>query len=75
MKHPLFKPTETPLSPQEEQEITRDIAKAYRQKELGEKTPEFQRIAATIKEMLDQPACHERADGVGADGETKPPRS
>jgi hypothetical protein len=62
MKHPLFKPTDTQLSPQEEQEIIHDIAKAYRQKELDEKKPEFQRIAGTIKEMLDQDASCRKKD-------------
>jgi len=52
MKHPLFNPTDTPLSPQEEREITRDIAKAYHQKELGEKRPEFQRIVQNVQEQF-----------------------
>ena len=57
MKHPLFNPPDTPLSPQEEREIIRDIAKAYRQNELGEKRPEFHRIANTVEEMLHQDTC------------------
>ena len=52
MKHPLFNPTGTPLSPQEEREIIRDIAKAYRQNELGEKRPEFLRIVQNVEKQL-----------------------
>ena len=52
MKHPLFNPPDTPLSPQEEREITRDIAKAYRQNELGEKRPEFQRIVQNVEKQF-----------------------
>ncbi|TSA32666.1 MAG: hypothetical protein D4R65_09090 [Verrucomicrobiaceae bacterium] len=52
MKHPLFNPTDTPLSPQEEREITRDIAKAYRKNELSEKRPEFQRILQNVEKQL-----------------------
>lgn len=54
MKHPLFNPPDTPLSPQEEREITRDIAKAYRQNELGEKCPEFQRIVHNVEKQLSE---------------------
>jgi len=52
MKHPLFNPPDTSLSPQEERKIIRDIAKAYRQNELGEKRPEFQRIVQNVEKQL-----------------------
>ena len=54
MKHPLFNPPDTPLSPQEEREITRDIAKAYHQNEIGEKKPGFQRIVQNVEKQLSE---------------------
>ena len=54
MKHPLFKPTEDPLSPREEAEITQELADAYRQNEASEKQPEFRRIAENVRKQIQQ---------------------
>ena len=52
MKDPLFQPIEGPLSPEEEAEITRRLADAYRQHEEAEKNPELQRIVKLVEEKL-----------------------
>ena len=52
MKHPLFKPTEEPLSPREEAEITQELAEAYRQNEINEKQAAFKRIVENVKYQL-----------------------
>jgi len=52
MKDPLFQPIEGPLSPEEEAEITRRLAAAYRQHEEAEKNPELQRIVKLVEEKL-----------------------
>ena len=52
MKHPLFKKPDEKLSPQEEVELTQELARAYRQNELGENQPEFKRIAKNIEERI-----------------------
>ena len=63
MKHPLFKAPADALSHQEETAITQELADAYRQNELGEKRPEFHRIAQTIEGILHgAPPEHERTN-------------
>jgi len=52
MKHPLFKPSQDPLSPREEAEITQELADAYRQNEMSEKQPEFRRIVENVKNRI-----------------------
>jgi len=52
MKDPLFQPIEGPLAPEEETEITRRLAEAYRQHEESEKNPELQRIVQLVAEGL-----------------------
>ena len=52
MKDPLFQPIEGPLTPEEESEITRRLAEAYRQHEEAEKNPELQRIVKLVAENL-----------------------
>ena len=52
MKDSLFQPIEGPLSPEEEAEITRRLADAYRQHEEAEKNPELQRIVKLVEEKL-----------------------
>lgn len=52
MKNPLFKRPEEKLSPREEEEITQELADAYRQNELGEKQPEFRRIVEKVGEQI-----------------------
>jgi hypothetical protein len=52
MKNPLFKSLEEPLSPREEEEITKELSEAYRQTEHGEKQPEFRRIVEKVKERI-----------------------
>ncbi len=54
MTNPLFKSLEEPLSPREEEEITRELAEAYRQTEIGEKQPEFQRIVESVKMRISE---------------------
>ena len=54
MNHPLFKKTEENLSPQEEADITQELANAYRQNELGEKGAEFQRLAEKVRQRISQ---------------------
>ncbi len=54
MSDPLFRQPTEALSPEEEAEITRKLAEAYRQHEEGEKRPEFQRIAKSIQEKLSE---------------------
>ena len=62
MKDPLFQPIEGPLTPEEETEITRRLAEAYRQHEEAEKNPELQRIVQLVAEKL-----------AGEFSETQPP--
>jgi hypothetical protein len=52
MKNPIFKRPEEPLSPLEEEEITKELADAYRQHELDEKRPEFRRIVENVETQL-----------------------
>ena len=52
MKDPLFQPIEGPLTPEEEAEVTRRLAKAYRQHEESEKNPELQRIVKLVADKL-----------------------
>ena len=52
MKNPLFKNPQDPLSPREEEEITEELANAYRQNEISEKQPEFRRIVEKVKHQL-----------------------
>lgn len=52
MKNPLFKHPEEKLSPREEEEITQELADAYRQNEIGEKQPEFRRIVENVKQRI-----------------------
>ena len=52
MKDPFFQPIEGPLTPEEEAEITRRLADAYRQHEEAEKNPELQRIVKLVAEKL-----------------------
>ena len=52
MKHPLFKPTQDPLSPREEAEITQELADAYLQNEASEKRPEFRRIVENVEKRI-----------------------
>ena len=54
MKHPLFKPSQDPLSPREEAEITQELADAYRQNEASEKQPEFRRIVENVRKQIQQ---------------------
>lgn len=56
MKHPLFKPTEEPLSPREEAEITQELAEAYRQNEISEKQAAFKRIAENVGKRISEEA-------------------
>ena len=52
MKDPLFKPIEGPITPEEEAEITRRLAEAYKQHEEAEKKPELKRIVQLVAEGL-----------------------
>ena len=54
MKNPLFKSPEEKLSPSEEAELTQELVDAYRQNEIGEKKPEFQRIVEKVKRRIQQ---------------------
>jgi len=54
MKNPLFKRPEEKLSAREEEEITQELADAYRQNELGEKRPEFRRIVENVEKRIKQ---------------------
>ncbi|MEI6713510.1 MAG: hypothetical protein WCO60_07150 [Verrucomicrobiota bacterium] len=58
MIDPIFKPGDQPLSEEEENSITRNLAEAYRLTEQQEKTPEFQRIVQKIVRLLDVGAKH-----------------
>ena len=52
MKNPLFKHPEEKLSPREEEEITQELADAYRQNEICEKRPEFRRIVENVEKRI-----------------------
>jgi hypothetical protein len=52
MKDPLFNPIDGPITPEEEAEITRRLAEAYRQREECEKKPGLQRIVQLVAEGL-----------------------
>ena len=52
MSHPIFKPLADQLSLQEESEITKDLANAYRKHEIGEQQPTFKRIIKKIEERI-----------------------
>ena len=54
MKNPLFKRPEEKLSAREEEEITQELADAYRQNELGEKRQEFRRIVENVEKRIKQ---------------------
>lgn len=59
MKNPLFKNPEEKLSPQEEEEITQELALAYQQNELSEKQPQFRRIVENVgKRILEKTNEH-----------------
>ncbi len=54
MKNPLFKSPEETLSPNEEAEITQELAEAYRQAEIDEQKPEFRRIVENVAKLIKQ---------------------
>lgn len=52
MKDPLFNHIDGPITPEEEAEITRRLAEAYRQREQCEKKNELQRIVQLVAGAL-----------------------
>jgi hypothetical protein len=52
MKDPIFKGTESPLSPEEDQEITARLAAAYKEYDEGTDDPETQNIIRRVEEKL-----------------------
>lgn len=59
MKNPLFKHPEEKLSPREEEEITQELAEAYRQNEIGEKRLQFRRIVENVEKRINQGSKYE----------------
>jgi hypothetical protein len=53
MNDSLFKQLGEQLSPEEEGEFTRRLAKAYREHEASERRPEVERITKLIRERLE----------------------
>ena len=54
MNDPLFRGTNAPLSSEDEIEITRNLAEAYRQSQNNENRPEFRRIAKEVQRQLEK---------------------
>jgi hypothetical protein len=54
MNDTLFKQLGEHLSPEEEGELMRALAAAYREHEASEKRPEVERITKIIRERLEQ---------------------
>jgi len=52
MKDPIFKNTDSPLSPEEEQDITARLAAAYKEYDEGTDDPETQSIIRRVEEKL-----------------------
>jgi hypothetical protein len=52
MKDPLFQTIAAPLTHEEDAEITRRLAEAYRQHEEAEKKPELERIVRLVAKKL-----------------------
>ena len=52
MKDPLFKPSDSPLSAEEEAEITKKLSEAYGDQEAAESKPALQRILSLVAEKL-----------------------
>jgi hypothetical protein len=52
MKDPIFKGTDSPLSPEEEQYITARLAAAYKEYEASTDDPETQNIIRQVEEKL-----------------------
>jgi hypothetical protein len=50
--HPLFNPIAGPVSPEDEAQITRELAEAYRIGMESEQSPEFKRMATKIEGLL-----------------------
>lgn len=63
MNDSLFKQLGEQLSPEEEGELTRRLAAAYREHEASERRPEVERITKLIRERLEK----EEAAGGGGD--------
>ena len=54
MKDPIFKSANSPLSPEEEQDITARLAAAYKEYDEGTDDPETQSIIRRVEEKLRQ---------------------
>jgi hypothetical protein len=54
MNQSLFEQLQRQLSPEEEGEVMRAFAAAYREHEASERRPEVERITKLIRERLDQ---------------------
>lgn len=52
MKDPIFKSTDSPLSPDEEKEITARLAAAYTEYDQSTDDPETQSIIRLVEEKL-----------------------
>jgi uncharacterized membrane protein YkvA (DUF1232 family) len=52
MKDPLFKPSDSPLTAEEEAGITKKLADAYSEQEAAESKPALQRILSLVAEKL-----------------------
>jgi hypothetical protein len=63
MNDPLFKQSNSPITSEEEENITQSLAAAYRAHEETEKKPELQRIAKLIQKKMQQ-----HSDGGPSDG-------
>jgi len=67
MSDPIFRQLGEQLSPEEESELMRQLAAAYREQEAREQSPEVERITKLIRERLEK--------GEGAIGGGSPPRA
>jgi len=59
MKDPIFKSTDSPLSPDEEKEITARLAAAYTEYDQSTDDPETQSIMRLVEEKLRQALSEE----------------
>ena len=62
MTDPIFKNTDSPLSPEEEQDITARLAAAYKEYDQSTDDPETKSIIRQVEEKLRQ-AFPENAQG------------
>ena len=64
MSDPIFRQLGEQLSPEEESELMRQLAAAYREQEAREQSPEVERITKLIRKRLEE---EQTAGGDGCD--------